>query len=93
MKEETVGVGELRQNLSKHLRRVKRGERLVITDRNKPVATLAPLPVGEDPIARLIAEGRATAPLRPGPLEFNPVDLGPGNPASRALEETREDRF
>jgi antitoxin (DNA-binding transcriptional repressor) of toxin-antitoxin stability system len=28
----------LRQNLSKYLRRVERGERLLVTDRNRPVA-------------------------------------------------------
>jgi prevent-host-death family protein len=38
----TVGVAELRQNLSKYLRRVARGERLVVTDRNRPVAELGP---------------------------------------------------
>ena len=37
---ETVGVAQLRQNLSRYLRRVARGERLVVTDRNRPVAEL-----------------------------------------------------
>jgi antitoxin (DNA-binding transcriptional repressor) of toxin-antitoxin stability system len=32
----TVGVAELRQNLSRYLRMVERGERLVVTDRNRP---------------------------------------------------------
>ncbi|MGD0196641.1 MAG: type II toxin-antitoxin system prevent-host-death family antitoxin, partial [Solirubrobacteraceae bacterium] len=40
----TVGVAELRQNLSKYLRLVERGERLVVTDRNRPVAELGPPP-------------------------------------------------
>lgn len=39
---DTVGVGELRRNLSRYLRRVERGERLVVTDRNRPVAELGP---------------------------------------------------
>ena len=34
---ESVGIAELRQNLSVYLRRVSRGERLVVTDRNRPV--------------------------------------------------------
>ena len=36
----TVGVAELRQNLSRCLRRVGHGERLLVTDRNRPVAEL-----------------------------------------------------
>jgi prevent-host-death family protein len=39
----TVGVRELRQNLSVYLRRVKAGERLVVTEHNVPVADLVPL--------------------------------------------------
>ncbi len=39
---EAVGVADLRQNLSRYLRRVERGERLVVTDRNRPVAELGP---------------------------------------------------
>jgi prevent-host-death family protein len=41
---EKVGIAELRQNLSVYLRRVSRGERLVVTDRNRPVAELGPAP-------------------------------------------------
>ena len=47
---EMVGVAELRQNLSVYLRRVAAGERLTVTDRNRPVAELVPL--AEQRIAR-----------------------------------------
>ncbi|MEJ7716708.1 MAG: type II toxin-antitoxin system prevent-host-death family antitoxin [Thermoleophilaceae bacterium] len=40
---DTVGVRELRQNLSRYLDRVKDGERLVVTERNRPVAVLEPV--------------------------------------------------
>ena len=40
---ETVGVAQLRQNLSLYLRRVADGERLTVTDHNRPVAELVPL--------------------------------------------------
>jgi len=40
---ETVGVRDLKANLSRHLRRVRAGARLVVTDRGKPLATLAPV--------------------------------------------------
>ena len=34
----TVGIAEWCQNLSRYLRRVENGERLLVTDRNRPVA-------------------------------------------------------
>ena len=55
----TVGVAELRQNLSRYLRRVEDGERLVVTDHHRPVAELIPLARPERTLDRLIAEGRA----------------------------------
>lgn len=39
----TVGVRELRQNLSKYLRRVKDGESLTVTERGQEVARVVPL--------------------------------------------------
>ena len=87
----TVGVAELRQNLSKYLRRVAEGERLVVTDRNRPVAELGPAPTTGSALDRLVAEGKVKPPKRKGPLP-KPlrVDLG-GDPEAmtRALEEVR----
>jgi prevent-host-death family protein len=84
----TVGVGELRQNLSRYLRRVARGERLIVTDRNRPVAELGPPPAVGAELDRLILEGRVSRPPRTGlpqPLEVT------GDPyaLSRALDEVR----
>lgn len=84
----TVGVAELRQNLTRYLRRVADGERLVVTDRNRPVAELGPPPSSGAALDRLIAEGRVSRPLRrgfPEPLELT------GDPyaLSRALDEVR----
>jgi prevent-host-death family protein len=84
----TVGVGELRQNLSRYLRRVARGERLIVTDRNRPVAELGPPPAVGAELDRLILEGRVSRPRRTGlpqPLEMT------GDPyaLSRALDEVR----
>ena len=53
-----VSVRELRQNLSKYVRRVLQGERLRVMSRGRPVAILGPLPAGSGPVARLVAEGR-----------------------------------
>ncbi len=87
----TVGVAELRQNLSKYLRLVARGERLVVTDRNKPVAELGPPPSSGQALDRLIADGRVSRPSRRGLPE--PLRLA-GDPQalSRALDEIRGER-
>jgi prevent-host-death family protein len=87
---ESVGVAELRRNLSVYLRRVGRGERLVITDRNRPVAELGPAPTTGPDLDRLIAAGRVSRPIRstlPEPLELG----GDPRALSRALEEVRGD--
>jgi prevent-host-death family protein len=87
----TVGIAELRQNLSRYLRRVEHGERLLVTDRNRPVAELGPPPTTGAALDRLIAEGRVSRPLRrglPGPLELT----GDPHALSRALDEVRGER-
>ena len=87
----TVGVGELRQNLSRYLRRVERGERLIVTDRNRPVAESGPpASVGAE-LDRLILEGRVSRPRRSGlpqPLQL----AGDPHALSRALDEIRGER-
>jgi prevent-host-death family protein len=86
-----VGVAELRQNLSVYLRRVERGERLVVTDRNRPVAELGPAASAGAELDRLIAEGRVSPPLGrglPQPLQLN----GDAQALSRALDEVRGER-
>jgi prevent-host-death family protein len=87
----TVGVAELRQNLSRYLRQVARGERLLVTDRNRPVAELGPPPASGDALDRLIAEGRVSRPSRRGLPESLQLD---GDPyaLSRALDEIRGER-
>jgi prevent-host-death family protein len=88
MNEKTVGVAELRQNLSVYLRRVSKGERLVVTDRNRPVAELGPAPSTGSDVDRLIAEGKVSPPRRSGlpePLEMD----GDPHALGRALEEVR----
>ncbi len=86
-----VGVAELRQNLSKYLRRVERGERLVVTDRNRPVAELGPPAATGASLDRLIAEGRVTRPTRRGLPEPLTLD-GASRALSRALDEVRGER-
>ena len=86
----TVGIAELRQNLSTYLSRVERGERLVVTDRNRPVAELGPPPATGDALDRLITEGRVSRPLRRGLPEQLQLDGDP-RALSTALDEIRGD--
>lgn len=91
MEPKQVGVRELRQNLSRYLRRVARGERLEVTERGKPVAVLGPIDESGSPLRRLVASGRARPPdgdlldlaAPKGPVTTNGTD---------ALRELRDDR-
>jgi prevent-host-death family protein len=87
----TVGIAELRQNLSVYLHRVANGERLLVTDRNRPVAELGPVPSTGTSLDRLIAEGRVARPARRGLPPSLKMDGDP-HALSRALDEIRGER-
>jgi prevent-host-death family protein len=59
---ETVGVRELKNNLSKYLKIVKTGQKVIVTERRKQVAVIMPLGLEteEDKILQLIQKGTAT---------------------------------
>jgi prevent-host-death family protein len=84
-----VNVRELRQNISKYLRRVLQGERLRVLSRGRPVAVLGPLTDASGPIARLMAEGRL-APARGSIDELGaPIEAETEVTISDALDEQR----
>ena len=58
---ETVGIRELKMHLSHHLKRVRSGARLLVTERGRSIATINPVevPVDVDWAHQLVAEGRA----------------------------------
>jgi prevent-host-death family protein len=58
----TIGVRELRQNLSRYLRRVKQGEPLTVTERGRVVARLVPAGSGLERYTELSATFGATVP-------------------------------
>jgi prevent-host-death family protein len=59
----TVGVRELRQNLSKYLDRVKDGEALVVTERGREVARLIPAGAAALPYVDLAERFGSTVPF------------------------------
>ena len=90
-----VGVRELRQNLSVYLDRVKEGERLEVTEHGRPVALLVPIPPDDDPLERMIADGRvipATGDLGEFLRLHPPLAPIPGaKPLSQVLQEMRDE--
>lgn len=87
----SIGIRELRQQASKHLRSVAGGETIEVTDRGRPVALLVPVPNGSNR-ERLIASGRM-ASGQGDLLELGePLEPTPGAPLpSVVLEDLRAD--
>lgn len=86
-----VGVRELKASLSGHLRRVREGESITVTDRGEPVAKL--IPAGMPPgLERMIREGRLTwsggKPDLPRPIKL----LGTGPTAGEIVVRMRHER-
>jgi prevent-host-death family protein len=88
---ERVGVRELRQSLSRYLRRVRAGERLVVTERGRPLAVLAPWAEDGDLLDRLVADGRIRRGSG-GLLSVAPVARPVSRAGTDALAEEREER-
>lgn len=90
----TVGVRELRQNLSRYLQQVKQGESFVVTERGREVARLLPSGPADSPLARLAAERGASMPRSDLLAIDAPRGRAAGGPPSeQALEESRKDRL
>jgi prevent-host-death family protein len=87
----TVGVRELRQNLSVYVARVKRGEAFAVTEHGHLVARLVPArPEPMDVLDRLVAEGRAVRARG----DHRTLDLPPafpGPPLSSVLRQMRDE--
>src|SRR5260370_40254318 len=71
-----VGSRELKTRLGTYLNRVRRGETILVTDRNEPVAELRPVPGASDAkLARrrtAAAAGGVTVAGGPPPARFTP---------------------
>jgi prevent-host-death family protein len=75
-----LGIRELRNNLSRYVRRVEAGERIAVTAHGRVVAELVP-PASAAPgrvltkLDRLIAAGLARPPLESGRITENWPDI------------------
>jgi prevent-host-death family protein len=89
---DSVGVRELRQNLSVYLRRVAAGERLRVTEHGRTVAALVPLRDEESPLDRLMKQGRLI-PAKGDLLALGPPRGRRSTHATKALDELRQERM
>lgn len=87
----TVGVRELRQNLSIYLDEVKQGKAYVVTEHGQAVALLRPLAKSASVLDRLVAEGKAMPPRRPATSLPRPLDLKLKKPLSQTVIEMRDE--
>jgi len=94
---ERVGIKNLKNNLSAYIRQVKKGVRVLVTDRDEVVAELSKPRDGGPTEAThpLMAEWIRRGELHPGrarktPLPRSPVRLKPGT-AQRLLDLDRGD--
>lgn len=89
----TVGIRDLRDALTRHLARVKRGGQIVVTDRGHPVALLLPYGRGRrsNKAHRLeaILSSRHVAPAEKKFLLSPPLARGRGRLLSRLVSEGR----
>jgi prevent-host-death family protein len=89
--DDRVGIRELRQDLSRYLRRVRAGERLIVTEHGRAVAVLEPWADEADPVAQLIVSGRARRGTG-GLLEIGPLRRPISSAGTVALALEREER-
>jgi len=95
----TVGIKDLKNNLSAWLREVRRGTRVLVADRNEIIAELhepttryEPEKPGESLLEEWRKEGKVRGPLSGRiSLPASPVHLPEGT-AQRLLDEDREDK-
>ena len=86
-----IGVRELKDKLSATLARVRRGEAITVTDRNRPVAIIVPAPVveGEDAVVRTLVKSGQFAWTGGKPAGLDNAPRVRGRSVSDAVVEDR----
>ena len=85
MKPQAIGIRELRADLSKAIRRVRKGQVLEVTDHGLPVARIVPISPPIAGLAELVAAGKVRPPQTAGPLPA-PLDLPSRMTSERAID-------
>ncbi|UCG14080.1 MAG: type II toxin-antitoxin system prevent-host-death family antitoxin [Deltaproteobacteria bacterium] len=90
----SVGIKELKNNLSRYLSHVKKGEDVLITERGKPIARIIQEEPGSeswrDALSALMVKGMVTLPSQKIDKDIDaPIEV-PGKPVSEmAIEDRR----
>lgn len=58
-----VKIAELKNRLSEHLRAVEAGDEVVVTDRDRPIARIVPMPSSGEQV-RILRPGRRFSDIR-----------------------------
>lgn len=85
MKPQPIGIRELREDLSKAIHRVRKGQVLEVTDHGQPVARIVPITLPVAGLAELVAAGKVRPPRSSGPLP-PPLDLPARMTSERAID-------
>lgn len=93
---ESVTVRQLRNDVSRILRRAQAGERLIVTSNGVAVAEIGPLQQRSDKptLEELIASGKVNPPhTRAAPAPPHPIVFSGPRSSEEILEEMRRDRL
>lgn len=88
-----LGLREANQRFSKAIRAVRAGQEVVLTDRGRPIAVIAPLRTAGDAggaLDRLVRAGFVQAAEREGCLPPARPVAARGKPLSRIVSEERD---
>ena len=92
----TMGIREVTRNTSKVIHRAAAGDVVLITEHDRPIAMLVPLPSTGDPaVDQLIREGRLTPASNPGGiaalLAIRPATASHDDDTAEVVSELRAD--
>lgn len=93
-----MGIREVTRHTSQVIHRAAAGETVLITEHDRPIAMLVPLPSTGDPVVdELIRTGQLTPASNPGGIEallaIKPVPASNELSAADAVSELREERL
>jgi antitoxin (DNA-binding transcriptional repressor) of toxin-antitoxin stability system len=87
-------ISELRDGLSEYLARVRKGETVIVYDRDTPIARIEPIPPSDENLPEWVRDAERRGILSP-PKTTEPIELGPPikiDPKFSILEALLEER-
>ena len=70
----TINISTFKAKISEHLRSVRRGEKIIITDREHPIATVSPVEPEPEPIIQ-VPKGTLSFPKLSFKVSKDPLDF------------------